>query len=85
MEFIAQLIPLFVPLAVALVKKVAGQLPKDKIPLIVAICGVIGGAVSGASDATLQQYMLDMLNGGFVALSGVGLHQIYKQQKKKKQ
>lgn len=79
-----QLLPILVPFGVSLVRKVVPQIPSKWIPTATAL----GGAMIGLSNAIAsteydpQAWSADSLEGAFVALAGVGLHQVYKQSKK---
>lgn len=81
-ELFYQAIPLLIPLGVFLLRQIVSFIPAKQIPAIVGTLGILIGAVTGQGHEDLVKMVTDALNGGLFALSGVGVHQVYKQAKK---
>jgi hypothetical protein len=80
------IIPVFIPPIFAGIKKIVKAIPDYLIPLIIGIAGGVIGTVNYflhtnfPVDVTV--WTAETLKGFFIALAGVGVHQIWKQLKK---
>ena len=81
-ELLLKFIPLAIPVVVLLIKKLVPLIPKKYIPTTIGLLGLAYGAVTGQPDGEIIAFLANMLEGGTVALAGVGVHQVGKQVKK---
>ena len=87
MLIIKQLAPVFVPFIVGAVKRLLRQVPNKWIPVLVALGSAAVGAVNAIFgtnfNVDVATWTTDTIQAVFVGLAGVGVHQIFKQLKKR--
>lgn len=81
MDLLGQMIPLFVPIVVLLVRTAVKKIPGKYIPTIVGGLSAVVGLLNGDASS-ITTMISDAMHGAFTGLAGVGVAEIVKAPKR---